>query len=326
MILRMVLALLALTGAASASAQTKLPPWSPELSSETRAALEANDRRPPAPDSFVERRAQSEAIQQEIGVPRMKRWNVAMEDAEIAGVPVRILHRAGHDADWRKPGPILLNLHGGGFMVDAGSITENVAMAAHTGLTVVAVRYRLLPDQRYPAALEDALKVYGALLETHDASRIGLYGTSAGAILSGELVARLKADKRPLPGALGYFSGVADFSRFGDSVTLFAEPQGAAMLARMYRGNVALTDPVLSPALGDLSGWPATMCVTSGRDFLQGSTARLCNALRRTGVRAEVWLYDGLPHAFWAYIDGPETDEAFADMAAFFSRRIGDAK
>lgn len=325
---RIVLAMLAAGVASSASAQTAppLPPWSHELSDAARAGLEANDKRPPAPDSFEGRRARSEAIQQEIGVPRLTRWKVAVDETEIAGVPVRILHRAGQGVDWRKPGPILLNLHGGGFVVDAGSLTENVAIAAQTGLPVVAVRYRLLPDHRYPAALEDALKVYRALLETHDAARIGLYGTSAGAILSGELVARLKADKLPLPGALGFFSGGSDFSRLGDSVALFADLRGAAGLARMYSGQTALTDPVLSPARGDLSDWPPTMCVTSGRDFLQGSTARLCSALRRAGVPAELWLYDGLPHAFWAYIDAPETDEAFADMAAFLSRTVGAAR
>lgn len=318
------LAMLAATVPGAAMADpVKLPPWSASLSEDARKGLEANENRPPEPQSIDGRRDRAEAIQQEIGGPRMARWHVAMEEAEIAGVPVRVFHRAGAAADWRKPGPVLLNLHGGGFLVDSGSITENVAIAAQTGFPVVAVRYRLIPEHPYPAALEDALAVYRTLLKTHEARSIGLYGTSAGAILSGELVARLKADGETLPGALGFFSGTADFSRTADSIAVFADASMADALTAIYAGKTAPADPVLSPALGNLEGWPQTMCVTSGRDFLLGPTGEFCDSLRRAGVRADTWVFDGLPHAFWSYIDAPETDMAFADMARFFSRAIG---
>ncbi|MBX3595826.1 alpha/beta hydrolase fold domain-containing protein [Sphingomonas sp.] len=312
--------------AASAPAQIKLPPWSPELSQAAREGLEANDSRPAGPQTMDGRRARSEAIQQEIGQPRLARWKVAMEESEIAGVPVRIFRRAGRPGDWRGSGPVLLNLHGGGFFVDSGSITENVEIAAQTGYPVVAVRYRLIPEHPFPAAVEQALAVYRALLATRKAGSIGLYGTSAGAILSAELVARLKTDGVPLPGALGFFSGTANLSATGDSAALFADMAGAKAVAQLYAGRRSLDDPAVSPLIGELAGWPPTMCVTSGRDFLQGPTADFCNALRRAGVPAELWLYDGLPHAFWAYIDSPESDRAFADMARFLSKSIGAGK
>ncbi|MEZ5679846.1 MAG: alpha/beta hydrolase fold domain-containing protein [Erythrobacter sp.] len=322
---RLILILSVILLPAAASAQVDLPPWSPELSQAARDALEANSQRAPAPDTMEGRKERAEAIQQEIGQPRLARWNVTMDDTEIAGVPVRILHRSGEQVDWRRPGPILMNLHGGGFMVDSGSITENVEIAAQTGFPVIAVRYRLLPAHPFPAAVEDSLAVYRALLETHGADSIALYGTSAGAILASELTARIKREGIPLPAALGFFSGSADLATQADSLDLFADRSGAEALSRIYAGTTALDDPALSPARGELDGWPQTMCVTSGRDFLLGSTASFCNALQRAGVPVQLWLYDGLPHAFWSYIDAPETDRAFADMATFMTDALGGA-
>ncbi|PQM27104.1 alpha/beta hydrolase [Sphingopyxis lindanitolerans] len=312
----------ALVLAPAASAQLVKAPWPASLSAEAREGLAANDARPPEPATIEGRRDRAEAIQREIGAPRLARYGVTMKDDVIAGVPVRLFTPAKGAAKGR----VLLNLHGGGFLVDAGSISENAAVAALTGYPVVAVRYRLAPENPFPAAVDDAVAVYRALLSDHEPKRIGLYGTSAGAILSAELVARLRADKLPQPAALGFFSGTADLSRQADSVTLFADPSAATMLVQLYAGARAADDPLLSPQRGDLAGWPATLCLTSGRDFLLSATADFCRALDAAGVPAQLMLFDGLPHAFWSYIDAPETDAAFAAMARFFAARLGDGK
>lgn len=309
---------LALLLTSAVSAQPVSAPWPDTLSAEAKAGLAANDARTPAPPDFEARRAWSEAVQQEVGRPRLARYGVAMEDRRIAGVPVRIFT----PKTMREDGALLLNLHGGGFVVDAGSITENAAVAAITGYRVVAVRYRLLPEHGFPAATDDALAVYRVLLRERDAASIGLYGTSAGAILSAELVARLRAEKLPLPAALGFFSGSADLSRFGDSVTLFADPAAAAALGKLYAGDRDPADPMLSPIRGDLAGWPPTLCISSSRDFLLSATAEFCQALDAADVPAKLLLFDGLPHAFWSYVDAPETDAAFEAMAHFLRKRL----
>ena len=310
--------LVALAGAGVASAQAVKAPWPTFLSPEARAGLDRDAARAPEPATIAARRARAEAIQREIGAPRLARYRVTMADATIAGVSVRIFTPASGAAK----GLVLMNLHGGGFSVDAGSISENVAVAALTGYRVVAVRYRLSPDHAFPAAVDDALAVYRTLLKDHDARRIGVYGTSAGAILSAELVARLRAEKLPAPGALGFFSGAADLSAVGDSAGLFADAAGVNALARMYAGARSLDDRLLSPQRGDLSGWPATLCLASTRDFLLSGTVDFCRALDGAGVPAKLIVFDGLPHAFWAYIDGPETDAAFAAMARFLTTRL----
>lgn len=314
--------LLALALAPAASAQLVKAPWPSFLSAEARAGLEANDARPPEPATIEGRRARADAIQQEIGAPRLARYGVTMKDDVIAGVPVRLFTPAKGAAK----GPVLLNLHGGGFLVDAGSISENAAVAALTGYRVVAVRYRLAPENGFPAGVEDAVAVYRALLKEHDPKAVGVYGTSAGAILSVELVARLRADKLPQPAALGFFSGAADLSAVGDSAGLFADASGVDALARLYAGERTTRDPLVSPQRGNLDGWPATLCLASTRDFLLSGTADFCRALDAAGSPAKLVLFDGLPHAFWAYIDAPETDAAFAVMARFFIARLGAEK
>lgn len=309
--LRLATAAAMLLSATPAPAQIVKAPWPDTLSAQARAALAANDARPPEPSTMPERRARAESIQQEIGGPRLRRYDVRMEDAVIAGVPVRIFH----PRDERSNGPWLMNLHGGGFLVDAGSITENAAVAGLTGYRVIAVRYRLAPEHPFPAGVEDALSVYRIVSKDR---AIGLYGTSAGAILSAELVTRLRAAGLPQPAALGFLSGSADLSRSTDTIALFSDPAGIHDLTRLYAGSHDLTDPALSPMLGKLEGWPPTLCLASARDFLLGGTADFCRRLDAAHVPAKLLVWDGLPHAFWSYIDAPETDAAFASMARFF--------
>ncbi|MFD0945297.1 alpha/beta hydrolase [Sphingomonas canadensis] len=312
------MALIALPG--SALAQIALPP-AVGISTEARASLAADAARPPAGPSLPARRARIDSIQQEIGGRMLARYGVTMRETVIAGVPVRIFTPAG----WSPKGPLLMNLHGGGFIVDAGSRTENIPVAALTGYRVVAVRYRLAPEYPFPAALDDAEAVYRALREEADGQPVAVFGTSAGAILTGELIARLKALGAPLPAAVGFFSGTADLEQSDDAMQLFGGV-GASDLARIYAGTRALRDPALSPLRGDVSGWPPTLCLSSGRDFLLGSTATLCRVLDAAGVPATLHIFDGLPHAFWAYVEAPESDAAFATMARFFLRNMGGMK
>lgn len=295
-------------------------PLPDDVSAEAKAALAADAARPAAGPAMPDRRARAEAIQQEIGARQRARYRVTMRERLVGDVPVREFLPASSARD----DAVLLNLHGGGFMVDSGSITENVPIAALTGRRVVAVRYRLLPEHGFPAAVDDAFAVYRSLLAEDPARRIALYGTSAGAILAAELVARLRAEHLPPPAALGFFSGSADLSTPGDSATLFLK-DGATVstgLASLYTSGRSLADPAVSPARGSLAGWPPTLCVSSSRDFLLSATADFCRAIDAAGGDARLIVYDGLPHAFWSYIEAPESDDAFATMARFLSRHL----
>jgi acetyl esterase/lipase len=264
-----------------------------------------------------------EALQTMVSDEQRKTHAVTVTDDAVAGVPVRRI--AGSDGAVDKT-RVLINVHGGGFAIDAGSLTENVPIAALSGIEVLAVRYRLAPEHPFPAAVDDALAVYKAMLAEHEARDIGVYGTSAGAVIGPQLMMRLKAEGLPPPGALGVFSGEADLTGTADSLRIFAGPTEGRALNEAKANYVAGADPrdpLVSPIFGDLSSFPPTLLLSSSRDILLSGTVNLARALIDAGVAAELVVYDALPHAFWAQMISPESDDAFRRMAAFLTRHTG---
>lgn len=308
-------------------AQSNMQTWPiPQTVSPEGRAMGAAMAGAPVPNPFppvAQQRMFADSVQTSFGNQLKTRYDVRVEDAMIAGVPVRIVYPRGISSIAR--GPVLLNLHGGGFSLDSGSLTETIPIAALTGLPVVAVLYRLAPEHPYPAALEDALDVYQALEKERPASRIGVFGTSAGAGLSAQLVARLTNLGRPMPAALGFLSGSADLAAVGDSEGWMPLPDGATSVAGVikdYIGKTPADDPVLSPLHSDISRFPPTLLLSSTRDFLLSGTSIFARALTEKGVDARLVVFDGLPHAFWSYMPIPETDQANALVARFLKSHI----
>lgn len=297
-------------------------PPSPETVSP--AAREALRNLPDAagPQDLQAHRAMCAELQRTLGGNQMERHGVRMEESAIAGVPVRIYVPAAR-AD--RPDGVLLNLHGGGFIVDAGSVTENVPVAAYTGMPVISVRYRLAPEHPFPAALDDAERVYREVIAKHGASRLILYGTSAGACLCAQLLVRLREQQLPLPGALGFFSGTADLSRRGDSEFFFRpERDRIPSLGQFfeYVGHHDRSSPRVSPIFTDLSGFPPTLCIAGTRDFMLSQTGLFHQALLAAGVTAQLLVFEAMPHAHWIFLDLPESDRAFRAMARFFTSQL----
>lgn len=254
---------------------------------------------------------------------RAKRFDVGVTKGRIAGVPVKHMRRRGADAQSDRR--LLINFHGGGFMVDSGSLTETIPIAGLTGIPVVAVMYRMAPEHPFPAAVDDALAVYVDALKTRSPQWIGVYGTSAGAVLTLQLLARIKAEGLPMPAAGGFFSGSGDLARAGDCESflpsILGERSGPDTVAD-YSAGTDRTDPLLSPVFGDLGGLPPMMLMTSTRDQLLSQTVLADLALRRAGVAVDLRVYEGMLHAFWAWIECPETDIALAAQADFLAGHL----
>jgi acetyl esterase/lipase len=301
-----------------------LPPPPATLSPEARAHLAALMAAGVTQTVDVpQMRAFTEQIQAVIGAEQRKAHDVSLADDVIAGVPVRRIERGSGEVDRSR---VLMNLHGGGFATDSGSLTENIPIAALSGIPVIAVLYRLAPEHPFPAAVDDALAVYRALLERHDHRDIGVYGTSAGAVIGPQLMMRLRAEGLPLPGALGVFSGEPDLTGTADSLRIFAtafEHDALVGAKDAYVAGADPHDPLVSPIRGDLSGFPPTLCLASARDVLLSGTVNLSRALSDAGVAAELVVYDALPHAFWSVMLAPESDDCFRRMAAFLTRHVG---
>jgi epsilon-lactone hydrolase len=253
-----------------------------------------------------------------------------ISSSTIAGVPVHIVTPLPIPAD--KADRVLINLHGGGFTTDSGSLIESVPVANLTQTKVVSVLYRLAPEHPFPAAVEDTVAVYKELLKTYKPEKIGIYGSSAGAVLTPEVAVQLKMSGIPLPGALGVFSGGGDVTKTGDSQFIYGvgglkgapdtRPKGVQWIG-VYVGSADPKNPVLSPYFADLHGMPATLFMTSTRDMLLSDTTILHRAFLRAGVDAQLVVFEGLNHCFWYNPTLPESREADEIMAKFFNKVLG---
>ena len=286
----------------------------------------------PAPSgprpTLAERRASTDKFRIARSEEARQLYPVDIHEQTMGGVRCDIIKPLKPPASKRDR--VLINVHGGGFNSDSGSLVEGIPIAYLTGITVVSVYYRLAPEYPFPAAVDDTEAVFKELLKTHKPARIGLFGTSAGAILTAETAVRLRHDGLPLPGVLGVFSGTGDMGRAGDSQGLYSvrgfggllEPPTKSPHSSEYIGATDPKDPVLSPIFADLRGFPPTLLVTSTRDLLLSGTADLHRALLRAGVDAQLVVFEALPHAFWYNYNLPETKEALDLMARFFDKKL----
>ncbi len=230
---------------------------------------------------------------------------------------------------------VLINVHGGAFMWGAGSgaLIEAIPIAATMRIRVVTVDYRLAPEHRYPAASEDVTTVYRDLLKRYRPENIGIYGCSAGGIITAQATAWIGKQGLPRPGAIGTFCGTgAAYS--GDSPYLApalagnappAIPALPATLPVSYMDGVPASDPLAYPLSSDIQvrAMPPTLLLAGGRDFAVSALTLAHRRLAAAGVASELHLFDGLPHAFFMWPDMPESEEAYATIARFFDQHLG---
>jgi monoterpene epsilon-lactone hydrolase len=309
---------------------TRVIPMPSTVSPEAQHFLAALGLRKSGPETLAERRARTDAWRRQDAAEALKFYPVKIEETSIAGVHADLITPLLTPEANRKR--VLINLHGGGFNSDSGSLIEGDPIANLARIKVVSVYYRLAPENPFPAAVDDVIAVYKELLKTYKPHNIGIFGTSAGAILTCQAAVRLKQLQLPLPGALGLFSVLTDYSRLTDSRQMYTldglpgslEPHDPNHPPDdAYAGATDRTDPVLSPIFADLKGMPPSLLVTSTRDLLLGDTALFHRALLRAGDDAQLVVFEALPHAFWYHFQLPETNEALALMARFFDRKLG---
>jgi monoterpene epsilon-lactone hydrolase len=308
---------------------TRVVPMPATISPEARTWLASLTHTSPGPETLAERRARTDAWRAQDSAEARKLYPVNVEEATTAGVRTDIITPMTMPAENKTR--VLINLHGGGFNSDSGSLIEGVPISNLAKMKVVSVYYRLAPENPFPAAVDDVVAVYKELLKTYKPHSIGIFGTSAGAILTCEVTVKLKQLGLPLPGALGVFSSLADFRRPGDSRQLFTlngfpgqlQPVDPQHLPdNEYVGKTDRKDPVLSPLFADLHSWPPSLLVTSTRDLLLSDTTIFHRALLSAGDDSQLVVFEALPHAFWYHFQLPETREALELMARFFDTKV----
>jgi len=202
---------------------------------------------------------------------------------------------------------IILYCHGGGY--SSGSCmyarTLTSKLAAVTAMDVLCFDYRLAPENPYPAALEDALKVWNYLmLQGYGARDIIVAGDSAGGNLALSLVHMLKEQNRFLPRGLVLLSPWTDLTSSGKSHETKADVDpvlDAAYLkaaCEAYADGYDLTEPKISPLFGDFKGYPSTYIQVGSNEILYSDALRLKRKMATAGVSVKLDLFEGMWHVF----------------------------
>lgn len=248
----------------------------------------------------------------------------------------------GRPCEWHRPqsgqshspqsprGTVLLYLHGGAYLI--GGPNTHRAICAHLAkrgqMAVCALDYRLAPEHQYPAARDDALAAFQALLELgYTPEQIVIGGDSAGGNLSLITSLRLRDLGLPQPAALVCFSPVTDFT----GAQLHEPPAGDPLIQRAWveqalalycPPGLAHDDPGLSPQFADLQGLAPLLLQVGEDEILRNDSLRFADKARAAGVEVRLQRYPGLWHVFQAHAGMLKAaDFALAEVVSFLRER-----
>lgn len=295
------------------------------------------------------------------GRDRLTRMRAIMDamgaGADLGGVSVTPVDAGGVPAEWVTADGCdgrhrLLYIHGGAFTMGSPTSHRGITaeLARRTGLAVLAIDYRLMPEHPRLACIEDCRTAYRWMLANgpvaaEPAATVFVAGDSAGGNLTLALTAWLRdqartGGPRQVDGAIA-LSPTTDATFSSPSITgnIARDPMlgpMARMLTRVPRpvllwiswlqNRVRPCDPQLSPAFGDLAGLPPTLVQASEAEILIDDARRYVNKARAAGSQAELETWHGMVHVWQAFGRHlPEAEEAFARMAAFVARVRGAA-
>ncbi|WP_171054957.1 MULTISPECIES: alpha/beta hydrolase [Mycobacterium] len=206
---------------------------------------------------------------------------------------------------------LLLYFHGGGFVIGDLDTHDSLCrlICRDGGIQVISVDYRLAPEHKAPAAVDDAYAAYQWALDHAaglGATRIVVGGDSAGGNLAAVVAQQARDSELPLPALQLLLYPVTDLSSDTRSKTLFADgyflgKRDMDWFAGHYLdgAEVSAQDPLVSPLLSeDLSGLPPALVVTAGFDPLRDEGNRYARALREAGVVVDLREERSMIHAF----------------------------
>lgn len=271
-----------------------------------------------------------------ISIDRQRRWSrwVADINPPRRDVEIKAGRVGGIKGEWlssraaalRKKAATILYLHGGGYC--AGSPISHRALTAQlahaTGLPVFAADYRLAPEHRCPAAVDDAVSAFRALSQQGPAV---IVGDSAGGGLA-VAAAQTVRGGASTPAALILFSPWVDLTlamarRDPHQRDPMLSLEWLDACARHYLGDEDATAVLASPLLGDLHGLPPVLIQAGEDELLRSDAVRLHEALHEAGVDVCCEIVTGRWHVFqWHAGRLPSADAAIARAAAFLSRHV----
>ena len=234
---------------------------------------------------------------------------------------------------------VLINVHGGGFQNGSrtASQLESIPIASIGKIKVISIDYRMAPVYAFPAASEDVAAVYRELLKDYEPKNIGIYGCSAGGVLTAQSIAWFQNEGLPLPGAAGMFCAAASRA-IDENVRAWVRSDGSYIAGALSgRDNEKLsgaTHPYLKGAFQSFLGAPAnddsvmakfppSLLITATRDFALSDVVSTHAQLIRLGVEADLHVWEGMSHGFLYSSELPEAREAYNVIVKFFQKHLG---
>jgi epsilon-lactone hydrolase len=263
-------------------------------------------------------------------------WDTAFQTCTVP-VSCERVSAAGVDGEWiagsnAHHDKAILYFHGGGFRLGSvSSHRELIARIAEMGCRVLAINYRLAPEHRFPAPLEDAIAAYGWMLDQGlSPENIAFAGDSAGGNLVLAAMLNLRERGAPLPAAAVLMSPWTDLAATGasyvsraDADPIHARPMILA-LAKNYLGRDGDPfHPLASPLYAELAGLPPLLIQVGDRETVLDDSVMFADKARAAGIDVELQIWDGMVHVFQMFASElAEARQAIDSIAKFLKRHL----
>ncbi|WP_169927472.1 alpha/beta hydrolase [Labilithrix luteola] len=233
----------------------------------------------------------------------------------------------------REPPRSGLYLHGGGYITGSPAARRKTAghIAHATSARVLVPSYRLAPEHRFPAAVQDALHAYELLLSRDARSeRTFIAGDSSGGGLAVATLLAAQQANVPLPAACVVISPWADLLCSGESMTRRAKAdvivarENLLHMAEQYLGAQDAHEPLASPVFAKLDGLCPLLALVGGDEIVRDDAARLVCGFSAGGADATLFVGGGMQHIWPTWVGAlPEADEAMAMVGAWVRAHTG---
>lgn len=228
---------------------------------------------------------------------------------------------------------VVLYFHGGSY--NSGSIASHRSLAANiihaAKARALIVGYRLAPEYRFPAAVDDARAVYRWLLENHvSPDHISVAGDSCGGGLALSLLISLREEELPLPAAAVCLSPWTDLTCTGESwetnrkKDIMLDPGALRKSAQLYLGESDPRTPSASPLYGDLKALPPILIQVGSSELLLSDATGFAERAQAAGTKVTLQVWEGMQHEWHFAVNIlPEARQAIQQIGQFIQAQIG---
>ncbi|MEH7375805.1 alpha/beta hydrolase [Neobacillus drentensis] len=251
--------------------------------------------------------------------------DINLEKTSIEGIP----------AEWvtapnAKEDRVFLYLHGGAYIMGSCNTHRYLAskLSRATAARVLVPEYRLAPENPFPAAIEDALKVYRWLISSGIAPEsIIIGGDSAGGGLTLATLLSLKDEDEAMPVLAVLLSPWTDMEGTGESMETRADadpwlsPDASRATPALYIRDMDPRHPLVSPIYADLSGLPSMLVHVGNDEILLSDSARLVDRARAAGVEVTFKVWEEMWHVFQTFAV-PEGQQAIDEIGDFVQKHL----